>query len=108
MLRLLSLFAILAGPAALLVHAGRLAFGSELPPQPDNPLYAVFHAFPADAAYLAPLVAVALVAAGYFVLRLIGFALSVIGSAAIIVMIVAVFFKPDWIEAAKQMIASAS
>lgn len=106
MFRLLSLFAILAGPAAALVYAGRLAFGSQLPPQPDDPLYAVFHAFPAEAAYMTPLLAVALVAAGYFVLRLIGFAVSVIGTAAILAMIVAVFFKPEWIDTVRQLLVA--
>ncbi len=108
MLRLLSLLAILGGPAAALVYAGRKAFGSAVNSQPDNTLNAIFTGLPVEAAYIAPFLAIALVAMGYFVLRLIGFAVSVIGSAAIIAMIVAVFFKPEWIDTAKQMLAAAS
>jgi len=103
MLRLLSLFAILGGSAATLVYAGQAAFGNQAVQHSDGPLYALFQAFPADTAYGAPLLAIALVAAGYMVLRLMGFLVSLVGGAAIIAMIVTVFFKPEWIEAARAM-----
>jgi len=106
MLRLLSLTAILAAPASALVYTGRLAFANKLAPSPDSSLYAVFSAFPPEVAYLAPVIAIALVALGYFILRLIGFAIALVGGAAIVAMIVAVFFKPEWIETARQMLAS--
>ncbi|MGI9405360.1 MAG: hypothetical protein ACR2O4_03225 [Hyphomicrobiaceae bacterium] len=103
MLRLFSLFAILAGSATMLIYAGQGAFGNEAVNAADGPLYAFFKALPVDTAYGAPLVGIGIVAAGYMVLRLLGFLISVVGGAVILAMIGAVFFKPEWVEAARKL-----
>lgn len=108
MLRLLSLFAILSGSATALVVAGQAAFGNEAVQATDGPLYAIFKAFPADTAYVAPLVGIATIAAGYMLLRFMGFLISMIGGIAIAGMIVVVFFKPEWIENLRTLVQSAS
>ena len=104
MFRLLSLFVLLSASATALVVAGQSAFGNEAVTGNDGPLYAIFKASPADTAYAAPLVGIAAVAAGYMLLRFLGFLISVCGAIVIAGMIIMVFFKPDWIESVRTLV----
>ncbi|MEO0619602.1 MAG: hypothetical protein AAFZ01_10030 [Pseudomonadota bacterium] len=104
MLRLLSLAMIIAVPAAALASVGYAAFSTELAETPTT-LKAIFAGLPPETGWAGPVVAVALVAGSYILLRLIGFAISVAATVGIFAMMFMVYIKPEWLGVLRSALA---
>ncbi|MEL7544354.1 MAG: hypothetical protein AAGJ70_11325 [Pseudomonadota bacterium] len=97
MLRLLSLALIIAAPAAALASVGYAAFSTPAVETPST-LAAIFVGLPAETGWAGPVVALALVAGAYIILRIVGFAISVIIAGGTLAMMFVVYVKPEWLE----------
>ncbi len=96
-MRLLSLLIVLMGCAGALTAIGLEAFGNGngAPDEAAGGIYAMFRALPSEAAYGAPLLAIALVAGAYLVLRMLGWLVTLAGGLVFAVFVLITVFGVD-------------
>ena len=98
MLRLVSLGLIVGACASALIVVGQGALGNDAVQPGDGTLYALFKAFPKDWAYGAPLLALALVTAGFVFLRILGHLISIGFMVLIFGAIGVALLRPEWLS----------
>jgi len=93
-----SLLIILTAATAALVATGLGAFGSEAAANSAGIVQQLFAAFPREAAYGAPIVALAGVIVAYATLRVLGFFVTVVFTAAAVATALAIFQRDEFFE----------
>ncbi len=94
----LSILAILLAAAAALVSTGLAAFGGASIDPAQSQIHALFKMLPREGAYAAPIVAGVVIALAFGLLRIVGQVVTIAGTAACVVLVLAFAFRPEFSE----------